>query len=373
FGEVRSYLVGVNTVVQVGVLILLVGVGLLGKWAADNSMFPIEARLALAVMLGVALVAIGWRTRIKRFGFGVSLQGGGVGIIYLVTFFAFRTFELIDASPALLVLVVLTAATVLLSLLQDAKALAVLGAIGGFMAPVVASTGSGNHVALFGYFALLNAGIVSVAWFKAWRELNLVGFLFTFGIGGLWGADGYTLEKYASTQAFLVLFVLMFTVIPVLYAWRQAPKLRGLLDGTLVFGVPILAFAYQARIVDGIEYGLAFSSIGLAALYVVLASVLYRLAPEWTRALVEAFVALGLGFATMTIPFALDAEWTALGWALEGIGLVWIGLRQSRRLPRFSGMALQLGAALAIPFQGGSGPDPIPILNAEYFSALSIA
>ncbi|MEO1173666.1 MAG: DUF2339 domain-containing protein, partial [Myxococcota bacterium] len=371
--DVRAYLLGVNTVVQVGVLVLLVGVGLLGKWAADNSYFPIEARLALAAAFGIGLVAIGFRTRLTRAGFGVTLQGGGIGIIYLVTFFAFRTYALIDAAPAFGALVVLTGAAVLLALLQNAKALAVIGAVGGFMAPVVASTGTGSHVALFSYFALLNAGIVTVAWFKAWRELNLVGFVFTFAIGGLWGAKSYAPELYLSTQAFLILFVLMFTAIPVLYAWRQAPKLRGLLDGTLVFGVPILAFAYQARIVEDIEFGLAGSSIGLAVLYVVLASVLYRLAPDWTRALVEAFVALGLGFATMTIPFALDAEWTALGWSLEGIGLVWIGLRQSRRLPRLSGMLLQLGAAFAVPFETAVRIDPTPVLNAGFFSAFSIA
>lgn len=372
FREARAYLIGVNTVVQVGVLILLVGIGLLGKWAADNAYFPIEARLALAVALGVTLVAVGWRTRITRFGFGVSLQGGGVGIIYLVTFFAFRTYELIQSGPAFVALVVLTAASVVLALLQNAKPLAVLGAIGGFMAPVVASSGEGSHVALFSYFALLNAGIVTVAWFKAWRELNLVGFTFTFAIGGLWGVGNYGPEKYATTQAFLILFVLMFTAIPVLYAWRQAPKLRGLLDGSLVFGVPILGFAYQARIVEDFEYGLALSSIALAGLYVALATTLYRLAPAWTRALVEAFIALGLGFATMTIPFALDAEWTALGWSLEGVGLVWIGLRQRRRLPRFSGMLLQLAAAFAIPFQAGATVS-IPVLNAEFFASFSIA
>ncbi|MEM6733911.1 MAG: DUF2339 domain-containing protein, partial [Myxococcota bacterium] len=230
--EVRDYVMGVNTVVQVGVIILLVGIGLLGKWAADNSLFPIEVRLALAVLFGIALIAIGWRLRRKRFGYAMSLQGGGVGIVYIVTFFAFRTFGLIDPTLAFVTLLFLTVASVTLALLQDAKALAVLGAIGGFLAPVLASTGSGSHVGLFSYYAVLNAGIVTVAWFKAWRELNLVGFVFTFGIGGLWGSADYTTEKFSTTQPFLILFVRMFTGIPVLYARRQAPKMKGRLDGT---------------------------------------------------------------------------------------------------------------------------------------------
>ncbi|MBW2386733.1 MAG: DUF2339 domain-containing protein, partial [Deltaproteobacteria bacterium] len=42
----REFFLSGNTVVRVGVLVLLVGVALLAKYAAENSLFPIEARLA---------------------------------------------------------------------------------------------------------------------------------------------------------------------------------------------------------------------------------------------------------------------------------------------------------------------------------------
>ncbi|MCI5168161.1 MAG: hypothetical protein D3903_19250, partial [Candidatus Electrothrix sp. GM3_4] len=41
---------------------------------------------------------------------------------------------------------------------------------------------------------------------------------------------------FASTEPFLVLFFLMFTLIGVLFAFRQPAQLRGYVDGTLVFG-----------------------------------------------------------------------------------------------------------------------------------------
>ena len=87
--------VGANTVVHVGVLILLVGVGLLGKWAVDRQMFPIELRLAGAAAVGVALIAVGWRLRRGRQGYAVSLQGGGIGIMYLTLFAAARLFHMV--------------------------------------------------------------------------------------------------------------------------------------------------------------------------------------------------------------------------------------------------------------------------------------
>ncbi|MFX5793580.1 DUF2339 domain-containing protein, partial [Acinetobacter baumannii] len=85
---------------------------------------------------------------------------------------------------------------------QDAAVLAFMGSAGGFLAPVLVSSGGGSHVALFSYYALLNAGIFAIAWFKAWRALNLLGFSFTFVIGSIWGATAYAPEHFASTEAF---------------------------------------------------------------------------------------------------------------------------------------------------------------------------
>ena len=75
----------------------------------------------------------------------------------------------------------------MLAVLQDAKALAFFAVLAGFLSPIWLSTGGGNHVALFSYYAVLNAAIFAIAWWKSWRVLNLLGFVFTFGIGGAWG------------------------------------------------------------------------------------------------------------------------------------------------------------------------------------------
>jgi len=70
------------------VLVLLVGVLLLAKWAADNALFPVEARLAVAALIGLALTVVGYRLREARPGFGTTLQGGGIAALYLVVFVA---------------------------------------------------------------------------------------------------------------------------------------------------------------------------------------------------------------------------------------------------------------------------------------------
>src|SRR6185436_8543586 len=105
---------------------------------------------------------------------------------------------------------------------------------------------------------------------------------------------------------------------------------KSRVDGTLVFGAPLIAFGLQTTLVRDIEYGAAFSALTVSALYVLLAKALYSPQRENIRLLVEAFIALGVVFATLAIPLALDGRWTSATWALEGAAILWIGLRQSR-------------------------------------------
>ncbi len=374
----RDFFFGGNTVVRVGLLVLLVGITLLAKYAADNALFPVEARLGAAALIGLGLVVLGYRQREARPGFGLSLQGGGVAALYLVTFFAYRTYELLPSGLAFGFFVALAISAALLAVLQRSQPLLVIGSLGGFLAPVLASTGSGDHVALFSYYLVLIASVAAVALRQAWRIPSLVAFFCTYGVAVAWGVLRYEPELFASTQPFVLAFMALFTAIAVLHAWRRPPQLRGLVDGTLVFGTPLVSIGIQSALVRDFELGLALSAAGFGLFYAALAVFLWRRGPSALRALAEAFVALAVGFATMAIPFAFDeALTTSVAWALEGAGLYWIGTRQQRLLPRLSGLALQLLAAGAVwvrlAFDSVDSSGFVPIANGRALSCLALA
>ena len=233
-----------NVPVKVGVVVVLFGVGFFIKYAIDHELFtlPVWARLAGLALFGLAMLGVGWRLREQREIYALSLQGGGLGILYLTTFAAFEFYALLPATVAFGAMVVVTVGAGLLAVIQNSRTLIVLGVAGGFLAPLLAATETGNHVALFSYYAVLNAAILSVAWFKAWRILNLLGFAFTFVIASWWGYEGYRPEHFATTEPFLVLFVLMYIGVAVLFALRRPPNLRGFVDSAVVFGTPFVGF-----------------------------------------------------------------------------------------------------------------------------------
>ncbi|MGK5053570.1 DUF2339 domain-containing protein [Janthinobacterium sp. RB2P8] len=340
--KAKNWLFTGNLVAKLGLLILFLGVSFLLKYVSAQVTLPIELRLAAIVLADIALLAWAWRIRIKRPGISLPLEGTALAILMLVTFGAFRLYELIPAGLAFAVLFVLTAFTCLLAVLQNAVWLAVFGIVGGFAVPLLVSTGSGNHIGLFSYYALLNAGVFAIALKRAWRVLNVLSFGFTFVVATTWGLLRYTPEHYLSTQLFLILFVLFYIGIAIAYCARQAPRLKHYVDGTLVFGTPLAAMGLQYGLVRHFEFGLAFSALLAGLCYTGLAVALWR--RNGFRLLAEAFLALGIVFGTLAIPFALDGRWTSAAWALEGAGIVWVGLRQRQTLAWAFGLLVQ-GAA----------------------------
>ncbi|AZO85625.1 hypothetical protein BOO88_27590 [Stutzerimonas stutzeri] len=362
-GRARAWLFGGNTVLRVGVVLLFLGLAFLLRYATEGVVVPVELRYAGVAATALGLLGLGWWLRARNSSYALILQGAGIAVLYLTVFAAMRLHPLLDPSAGFGLLVAVTVCSAILAIAQDSLGLAAAAALGGFAAPILASTGAGSHVALFSYFTLLNAGIFAIAWFKAWRLLNVIGFTGTFGIGFAWGLRSYSPELLWSTEPFLILFFLMYLAIGLLFAGRRLMEMgdtpadgsrEALLrwsarkgdyvDGTLLFGPPLAGFGLQLVLVQHLEFAAAFSALALGIIYMGLAR---WLMVGRTLLLGETCLALGVIFASLAVPLGLDARWTTAAWAVEGAGIFWLGLRQQRPLGRAFALLLQLGAALA--------------------------
>jgi uncharacterized membrane protein len=345
---IRDFFTGGNAMVRVGVIVLFFGVAFLLRYMAEHTHLPIEVRLSGITLAGLSLLIFGWRLRTTRAGYALAIQGGGVGILYLTVFAALRLYAVLPAAIAFPILALIALLSAVLAVLQNSMAFALLAVCGGFLAPILASTSQGSHVVLFSYYAVLNAGILAVAWFKAWRPLNIAGFVFTFAIGTAWGVFKYRPEDFPTTEPFLILFFLFYLGISILFTLRQPARLTGYIDGTLIFGTPIVAFGLQSGMLHERLMSLAYSALAMSALYLSLAWILKYRRGDSQKLMREAFMALGIVFLTLAVPLALDARWNAASWALEGAALVWVGCRQNRLLPRVFGALLSVAAGFVV-------------------------
>ena len=350
----QNWLSGGNVVVRLGVFLLFIGLAFLAKYAVQAGLFPPPLRVASIAAVGVALLMVGWKitsaSNARRQQYALTLQGAGVAVLYLSVYAALRLYGLLTPTAAFALLAAVAGLGAVLALAQGSQVLAFIGFAGGFAAPVLASSGGGQFVLLFSYYLLLNVVLVGLAYARAWRALNLLGFGFSFAVLGAWVMGSYQPSNYAQVQPFVLAYFALYVLAALFYALRHSLAPRRALDATLLFGVPAATMGIQSQLVDALPYGAAWSAVGMAGFYAALSMWTHRQAslssPAAARAVIarwlgESYLALALVFLTLAVPLALDAPWTAAIWALEGAAVYWVGQRQGHWFPRLMGLALQ--------------------------------
>jgi uncharacterized membrane protein len=357
---------GGNMLVKLGVLVLFLGLAFLLRYTAERVTVPIELRYAGVAAAGAALLALGWVLRRRRAVYALTLQGAGIGVFYLTTLAAMKLHELLPPTLGFAFLFAVAVLSAVLAVLQNAPVLAIVAALEGFAAPVLASTGSNRPVALFTYLLALDVGIFMVAWFRAWRPLNLIGLVGTFTLAAGWAQRYYAADQYAIVQPYLIAFFVLFMLIGLLFARRtlfDAPTDEGLsltaraastlrrvgrVDSSLVFGTPMAAFGLQYLLMRPWEFGAAFSALALGLAYVGLGRLVFATQPRGLALLAEAYAIVGVIFGTLAIPLGLEGRWTGAAWAIEAAGMYWLGIRQQRPYARGFAFVLLVGAVVQL-------------------------
>lgn len=229
-----------HLLVQIGLVVLLIGVALLLRYAVDQGWLSIELRHLGAAAGGAALGVAGWFACKKQRGYGLALQGGGLAILYLTTFSAYAIYALLPASVAFGFFALLSAFGVVLALLQDARLLAYVAMVGAFAAPLLAADGGGNYAGLLGYYAVVTVTALTLAVRKGWQGLALLSLPGVYGVGILNSAASFTPDDYAGTLAFVAAFFALFLAASLLLAQGPSAE-RRVLDLVVAVLNPVAA------------------------------------------------------------------------------------------------------------------------------------
>ncbi|RYD34277.1 MAG: DUF2339 domain-containing protein [Verrucomicrobiaceae bacterium] len=211
---------GVKLFAWVGGFALFLGVVFFVKYAFDRNLIPPAVRTAMGFAVGLGLTGGGLILHRKR-NYEVlsrTLCATGMLVLYGVTYaaHALYKFPFFSAVPTFLLMAVITACSFLLAVRLRALEVAFLGMLGGFLAPVLCSTGQDNPAALFTSTALLDIGLLAVARRCRWpflaafaamgTLLTQFGWLNEFFVSGLYGTGWRTWIVAAVFLAFPALF-----------------------------------------------------------------------------------------------------------------------------------------------------------------------
>jgi uncharacterized membrane protein len=346
-GDLESR-IGSHWLNRIGITAVLIGVSYFLKYAFDNNWIGASGRVGIGLLAGIAIVA--WSERFRSRGyiaFSFSLKAVGIGALYLSLWAAFQLYSLIPSSVAFAAMLVVTASTAVLAVVQDAEILAAFALTGGFTTPLLISTGQNHEVALFSYVAVLDAATLVLVARKPWRRLLLLSYAATLLLYIAWYSTYYRRSELEVTLGFASFFFVMFAIAPLIARRTAQTGFFATLPLFLAFvnaGVYFLQVYAMFESVD--KPFMAWFALGLAAVYLYLSKLAKERYPDPENAqkLQLLHLALAIGFITIAIPIRLDGHWITLGWFVEAAVLLWIADRiKSDFLIGFAIAALALG------------------------------
>ncbi len=328
--------IGTQWILVAGIIAVIFAVGFFLKYAYDTNLIGPLGRVVIAAVSGLVALAIGEITR--RRGYGIVAKGVtalGFAILYAAVFSAYRFYGLIDSTPAFVLAIFVTAAAMLYAVSMNEIVVAILSLLGGFLTPVIVSTGENLPIPLFSYVLILGIGAMLCAYYRKWRAVNILAIAGTFLLYIGWfekfyrpamrAAEGAP-EQMAVALVWLGIFFAVYLVLPILYELvkkvnaKEEDVLLVLANAAVVFYYlwTILFYKYRTP--------LAFCALVLCAAHLVMmAMVIKRCKDDLDLRL--ALLVIGLFFLTIAVPLYLKMYAIAMAWAVEGVILVVIGLR----------------------------------------------
>jgi uncharacterized membrane protein len=348
--------IGSHWLNRIGITAVLVGVSYFLKFAFDNNWIGAAGRVTIGLIAGIAVVV--WSELFRSRGYRVfsySLKAVGIGVLYLSLWAAFQLYHLFPSSIAFVAMLGVTAATASMALTQDAEILAAFALAGGFLTPVLLSTGENRELQLFSYVTILDAATLVLVTRKAWQLLLILSFGGTLSLYVAWYTEYYGTRDLRLTLGFATLFFAIFAVAP-LVARPSAQAAGSKVSLIALFLALVNAGVYFLQVYGMYEQvdktATAWFAIALAAAYIWLSR---QAAPRYGESAQQAIRLLHLGlaiaFITIAIPIRLDAHWITIGWLVEAGLLLWLGERiQSELLNALAVAALVLGVARLVAF-----------------------
>ena len=338
--------IGGNWFNRIGIIAIFLGVTFFLKYAVDNQWIGPVGRVSIGAAVGIAFLILGERLRAKYASYAFGLTGGGVAVLYAAIWFASgHRYDLLSQPVAFALMAMVTASASLLAARYSALPIAVLGLIGGFLTPILLSTGVDNESGLFTYIALLDLGVLALAYSKQWRSLNYLAFVSTVLIFAAWMDEWYTFEKLATTVFFLTVLFAIFALLAVMYNVVNRRPTRWL-DLGMVFSNAFLYFGTCYELLDDAHHAyLGLFALLVSTFYLVLGYFTFQRDRD-DKLLVLTFLGLGFLFAVLAVPIQFDQHWVTMGWAIEGAVMSWIGLRANDRTSRYAALVV-FGVAVA--------------------------
>lgn len=342
--------IGENLISKIGIVIVVIGVGIGVKYTIEHDLISPLVRIILGYLVGLGLLGFGIKLKQNYTNFSAVLVSGAMAILYFITYIAYGFYDLISQLFAFGLMVIFTVFTVFSALSYNKQIIAHYGLVGAYAIPFLLGDNSGNATILFSYMAIINIGILFIAFKKYWKLLYMSSFVLTWLIFSTWYMSSYQEDiHFIMALSFVFLFFAIFYTTFLAFKLIQKEKF----DITDILLLLINSFIFYGFGYDILEYHhigtklLGLFTFGNGLLHALVSVIIYKqkLGDKNLFYLVSGLV---LVFITITIPVQLDGNWVTLLWVGEAVLLFWIGRTKNTAVYEYISYPLMSLAVLSI-------------------------
>lgn len=319
--------IGENLINKIGIIITVIGVAIGAKYSIENNLISPLTRIILGYLSGLALLVTGIKLKKNYTNYSAVLVSGAIAIFYFITFAGYSFYDLIPQAVAFVLMFMFTVFSAVAAIHYNKQVIAHISLVGAYAVPFLLSDGSGKVAILFSYMAIINIGILFIAFKKYWKPLYFVSFALTWMIYSTWTFDEYVpSEHLVLGLGFTTITFLTFYAMFLSYKFIKKEDYQ-LVDGVMLLVNTFLFYGLGYYIIseqnNGGDYVGLFTAFN-AIVHFIVALFIYKRIPQKST-LFYLIAGLVLTFITITIPVQLEGNWVTLLWACEAVLLFWLG------------------------------------------------
>jgi uncharacterized membrane protein len=340
-----------NPVLKVAILVLVIGIILLLRFATEHWQLSLALKLAIVATVSATVTGLGYWMQSKNRSFALALEGLGLAALFLTLFFAYYNAVIPTLAIAGVCFALIMGVTLILSLKQQSIELALMAMIIAYIAPFTLPVRNATAIELIAYYVVINLAVAILSTLRPWKMLNQIAFLMTVFVGG--GYAFYHGKEFEKNT--LTLLVAVHTAIFVWLSFRFSQllakedlaqfKLKPALDIALIFGAPLVGYIFIYLMhFEEIRWQ-AGASLAFAAVY----AGLYQLSKrhQAVQLISQSYFSLMLIFLALIPPILLHKQWSVIGWAVEGLIIFTYALYRQSEISRYLAMGLMIVAGLS--------------------------
>lgn len=197
---------------KLGILLLLIGVGFIYKFAYDQGYIVRGSIVFIGGVAGSVFIVFGHKIRHKkRMVLSRVLIGGGIAILYISTYSAYQVYEMLPVVLAFIFMVIITVSAFIFAVTINSPIVSVIGIIGGLLTPFIIELDYSSLTGLSIYIGILGIGSMIIYVIKRWRILQVASVMGTLYVTSyLVYLNGFSIREPVRLSVLIVFLLVLY-------------------------------------------------------------------------------------------------------------------------------------------------------------------